>query len=214
MCIVIYFAESILETPKSPVPLDSDDDDEHNTYGRNRDNTVLTAAPAEEKEEGGVNMKGFPLHFPPIETEILEDMSLRVNILCMVNATKITNPGILFLTNYRLIFVSLTNIFKKNSSYSQANNIHMGIDGSKRMEGASLDLTTHIPISTIMSVALTTENESSGYGPLGNTCDAIRVKCCDGRTISFMFKDDVDALSAAKDPAKMIINKVRGKIAF
>ena len=114
-------------------------------------------------------MKGFPLHFPPIETEILEDMSLRVNILCMVNATKITNPGILFLTNYRLIFVSLTNIFKKNSSYSQANNIHMGIDASKRMEGPSLDLTTSIPISTIMSVSLTTENESSGYGPLGKS---------------------------------------------
>lgn len=147
-------------------------------------------------------LKGFPLHYPPIEIESLEDISLRVSILCIVNATKVSCPGVLFLTNFRLIFVSLSQLCKKVVTTSD---IMSGTNSN-----ASLDLTTQIPLSSIMSATLITENDGQGYGPLNAAYDGIRVRTTESRTVSFLFKDDVDPFSQFKEPAKVILHKVGG----
>lgn len=56
------------------------------------------------------NLRPFPCLFPPIETEFIEDLSLRVTLKSTLEKNSCGSSGLLFLTNYRLIFVAHTRI--------------------------------------------------------------------------------------------------------
>ena len=48
---------------------------------------------------------GFPLAFPPIESEVLEGCCTRVSLVS--GAAKHGMHGVLFLSNYRLLFLGI-----------------------------------------------------------------------------------------------------------
>ena len=82
---------------------------------------------------------GFPLVFPSIECEVLEDFSTRVSIVS--GAAKSSTRGVLFLTNYRLLFVTVMRAFVEETS-----------DIFEELE--RYDVSMEIPIAGITSVAL------------------------------------------------------------
>jgi hypothetical protein len=150
-------------------------------------------------------LHGFPLYFPPIELEQLEDLSLRVHLKCVVNTTKFACPGLLMLTNYRLLFLPNSRVAPASSG--ELNNP----GGSARTQSDVLsrssapvvvngvlarrevDLSTQIPISSIIDVTFTTDTEDSGpYA--GSTFETIKVTTTDCRVVVFQFVEDVDAL--------------------
>eukprot|EP01038_Epipyxis_sp_PR26KG_P007878 gene7878-10694_t len=153
---------------------------------------------------------GFPLYFPPIETEIIEDISLRALLISSVNAGKVACPGVLILTNYRVIFISVARIMKRSpmlersfsidssdqtyQNYIQTLNYmsHNPHELGDFRTPDKLDLTTYIPISSIISTELTTDSGSSFNNNIPINYEVIRIRSTDGRTVSFLFQDDID----------------------
>lgn len=89
----------------------------------------------------------FPTQMPPVETEVVEDIALKVSMKPYVERSSygdacISSDGILVLTNYRLIFVS-------HSRLAFAN------EDSSSMSSSMSELTTAIPLAQIVSVELT-----------------------------------------------------------
>lgn len=102
-------------------------------------------SPQEEDGESGRHFEnGFPLAFPPIETEVLEDFSVRASLVS--GAAKHGMRGVLLLTNYRLIFLTAMRAF-----------VHE--DAPLCSELANWDVSQQIPIASIVSVALSTDAE-------------------------------------------------------
>lgn len=84
-----------------------------------RINSIESSASVADGKRSGLN--GFPLYFPPLENEVLEDLSIRIHLIATVRGNKISSPGVLLLTNYRLIFVSNTRLYSARSA-SRAQN--------------------------------------------------------------------------------------------
>lgn len=154
--------------------------------------------------EPEAEVNGFPLHFPPIEIETLEDISLRVSLVSVVNSGKVVSPGTLFLTNFRLIFISTVRMrrnispkqsseFKdivhlsKTSSYDTAFNNIGGFVGPRSSK--DIDLSLHVPISSIVHVALGSELDAEAGGNT-SISDAIRIRTNDFRNMAFYFHDE------------------------
>lgn len=135
-------------------------------------------------EIGSNRKEGFPLYFPPIETEILEDFSIRVQLSCTTYGSKVFVRGVLLLTNYRLIFITLTRISSGNQSIDSA--------VSNPLSTGASDLTTQIPLGCIASVSISTENESTTNNAI---FEVIKIKTTDHRNISFVLRDDIEFIN-------------------
>jgi hypothetical protein len=87
----------------------------------------------------------FPAHLPPLETEICEDLSLRVTLRPSLDKSAIVAAasveGIFLLTNYRILFVSHSRIAFAEESLSN----------SSQMSG---ELTCSIPLAMIVSLSI------------------------------------------------------------
>lgn len=84
----------------------------------------------------------FPTTFPPLETEMIEDMATNVILKPSMNALAFSS-GVLLLTNYRLIFVSHSRLaFGNDDEFSTE----------------KTELTTHVSISSISDIALCSES--------------------------------------------------------
>ena len=159
---------------------------------------------------------GFPLRYPSIELEHLEDFSLRVHLKCVVNAAKLSVAGLLILTNYRLIFLPNYRIAvacttdTRGRAYSDAQSqTRSSVTNSpSQLPRRDVDLSTQIPIACISDVAFTTDLEDSGpYA--GSNFETVRLTTTDCRKITFQFVEDVDGLSHRHQHA---INKTFGNL--
>ncbi len=170
------------------------------------DMTIDTAAlPGKESEQFEEQISGFPLHFPSIEVEVLEDFSLHVSLVSSINGSKVSSPGVLLLTNFRLIFVSLIRIIR-NSGHSEADKLQqedITLSGDGNGDGTNawnldheaplqssreVDLSLQIPIFAIINVSMTSEADTEVAGT-GGYNDAIRIKTNDFRTVHFTFRE-------------------------
>jgi hypothetical protein len=139
-------------------------------------------------DENNLSTEGFPFYYPPIQTEILEDLSIRVQLSCTSYDTKVSVQGIMLLTNYRIIFVTLSRILSHMQASSTS--LYNGLDRSMT------DLTTQVPLGCITSVSFTTETESNNT----NVHDVIRIKTIDHRNLSFHLCDDLEYQLAPWSP--------------
>ena len=94
----------------------------------------------------------FPLQMPPMETEELEDIALRVTMKPLLERSTyspglISADGILVLTNYRLLFVSHSRLAFANE------------ENSPTMTASLSELTTFIPIAQITRTELVVEQD-------------------------------------------------------
>jgi hypothetical protein len=125
----------------------------------------------EYKELIGGIVRRFPVKIPCTETEVVEDIALKVSMKPLVEKTTyspgvISSDGILVLTNYRLLFVSHSRLAFANEDTST-------------MSAAMAELTSSIPIAQITSVELNIEQD-----PLQNSgvlYDSLSVRTNDSR---------------------------------
>jgi hypothetical protein len=122
----------------------------------------------------------FPYSFPPIETEILEDISLKVHLVCNTYSGKIISKGILLLTNYRLIFLSMLRLVNHDKCDFYLNN--------QKEYNINSDMTTQIPIASIKDIT-TAENYDNKLSVYVST---IVIKSTDGKVITFGFDNSLD----------------------
>jgi hypothetical protein len=143
--------------------------------------------------------KGFPFHFPPAEAERLEDLSIRATLIAQTYFGKVSSPGILFLTNYRLIFVSRMRL--SNDYHLKRNNLMK-----------ESDLTCNIALGSICDLVFSnTDTDHTNAGQLG---EALSVKTIDGKSVTFFINasDSYDfgiPASVARDSNKEAIASVR-----
>jgi hypothetical protein len=131
---------------------------------------------------------GFPFRFPPAELEQVEDLSVRATLIAQSYFGKVSSPGILILTNYRIIFVSRSRL--SNSSHFKRNPIMR-----------ESDLTCYIPLAAISDIAFSgTETDQLHQSQVG---EALSIKTVDGRTISFFIN--------ASDNYDLVANNIRDK---
>lgn len=187
------------EDEESPVGLPSGDDGDDNEYKP----TTHAASSV---------LHGFPLYFPPIELEQLEDLSLHVHLKCAINTARLSCPGMLMLTSYRLIFLPNTrlapachsempstspggggygtsartqsDVMSRTSAPTQANGL---------LTRREVDLSTQIPIASIVDVTFATDTEDSGPY-VGSNFESIKVTTTDCRVLVFQFVEDADTL--------------------
>jgi len=115
------------------------------------------------------NYKSFPFALPPVESEVLEDVSMKVQLkLSGYNGT-VSSRGILLLTSYRLIFVSIQ---------------RLTIDQHQDFINNTHDMTTFIPLNSIIDV---TESADIDTGNSTTSNEVINIKTCDGRELHFVF---------------------------
>lgn len=165
------------------------------------DPALDSALPGKGSDQCDDQICGFPLHFPSIEVEVLEDFSLYVSLVSSINGGKVSSPGVLLLTNFRLIFVSLIRIIK-NSRYSETDNLQQedmffagdfvnawNIDHETPPQSSrEVDLSLQIPIYSIINVSMTSEADVEQAGTSGYN-DSIRIKTNDFRTVQFAFRE-------------------------
>lgn len=146
---------------------------------------------------------GFPFNFPPIETEIFEDFSIRIQLQCITYTSRVSTRGVLILTNYRLIFVSLSNIL--NASDINSSNV------KQFMDHGAMELTMQIPIGSIASLSLGTETDGSNNN--ATVYEILKVRTLDQRTVGFILRDDFDYYNATQiqERAKKILSESFGK---
>lgn len=112
---------------------------------------------------------GFPFTFPAFELEHLEDMSMRVTLVVQSTSGKLFCPGILMLTNYRLLFVSKARMRAGDAFY----------DNTLLYES---DLSCQIPICNIVHCQEETSEESKSQSK------SIEITDCEGRHLVFLFE--------------------------
>ena len=153
-------------------------------------------------QSSAFDVLGFPFFYPSIEVECLEDISINVSILSTLNTGKVSAPGVLILTSHRMIFISLNRILAQNDcevadvNSMQYGGMNGGINIGNNMSSwgedmyqktfDEIDLSTEIPVNTIVSVHLANETE----GPSNQSFEAIKLKSSDGRSLTLLFKDD------------------------
>lgn len=138
-----------------------------------------------------MNPNAFPHHFPPLEAERFEDVAIKVSILAVsaislpegLEQKYILIDGILFLTNFRLIFASLARL--ANSIDAANDNEVVGCSVNAEIE--SISFSTQIYIGSIMHTALVCEE--IGVSGVTGCFDIWRLKVNDGRKISFVFHE-------------------------
>lgn len=115
----------------------------------------------------------FPLSFPSLQCEHIEDISLNVILLASLNGKKFSVPGVLILTNYRLLYVTHARIFQC-------------ADLEDELAFPQVDLSTQVYIGQVVTVHLSSEHDinSNVY------YETIKVRTTDHRNLVFMFKDD------------------------
>lgn len=134
----------------------------------------LTAGNAEHKGWQRLQeSRGFPFYFPPCETELLEDLSVRVTLVVPSYVGKVFSSGVLLLTNYRLIFVSRMRLVDENTLL-------------RNVMVAESDLSTEIAISSVFEVLLSSESDPQSSS--GSQIESLSVKCSDGRSFTFLFR--------------------------
>lgn len=131
-----------------------------------------------------VQVGGFPLQYPPIEVEFLEDISIRVQMQCLSHGSKINCRGVLLLTNYRLLFIS----FAKILSMCELNASQMTL--VQILSNNPTDLTTQFPIASITHVMTETDTTNG-------SADVLKIKTTDNRSISFTFRDEIEFFSSS-----------------
>lgn len=125
----------------------------------------------------------FPFSFPPIQTEYLEDISIQVVMSPSHSLSTIFCRGVLLLTNYRLIFVSLPRIF----SLSKLSNTRAIL--KQLTSSSTTDLTMQIPLGCILSASLASEVDPTNVSV---SCECLRIQTTDNRRLNFLFRTDVD----------------------
>ena len=181
-------SQSTIASPSTSISHDSSSSSATPLASKLRLRVNTNVHTSERAEDANEKISGFPLHFPSIEVEVLEDISLRVSLVSVVNGSKIVTSGALLLTNFRLIFVCLSRILKS----SNINNYHPKstiADTPQITLSSELDVTLHIPICSIVHVSLTSEVETE-QGGNGSYNEAIRIKTSDFRNMTFAFRDD------------------------
>ena len=126
----------------------------------------------------------FPFIFPPSESEWLEDICVRCQLSCVTYSSRASCKGVLLLTNYRLIFISLSKILNENSDNTKA-----GLYCST----TSLvnDLTTQIPLGCISSINLNNEPDPTNNNTVS---EILRLETVDHRSMTFVFRGDLEYL--------------------
>lgn len=176
------------------------------------DEESVVSAASTKMASATTKLHGFPLRFPPIELEKLEDFSLRVHLKTVVNGMKCTTPGLLLLTNYRLIFLPNARVIghcitecsnrtnsdgHSHTSNSQQATKSGGLGSASAgydQRCNAVDLSTQIPIAAISDVSSTTDIEDSGPHA-GSAFETLRVATTECRVVVFQFVEDVDALA-------------------
>lgn len=124
----------------------------------------------------------FPSRFPPLETEILEDLSLLVSMRLPDKPTDsqaIYADGMLMLTNYRLIFVSHRRLAISSELSDPVNYL-------VKSHHESCELSFHIPLASIVSISMSLQPDPSATGgPFGPFLDALSIKTNDARVLLF-----------------------------
>lgn len=148
--------------------------------------------------------ESFPFQLPPIESELFEDFAVKVSLLstsavCQPDAGSaspdnrmILIDGIVILTNYRLIFVSLTRL--SNTIDSVDDNEMLSCDSNAEAE--SMNFSTHIFLSNIMEVVLASGTDL-GISGISGLSDVLRIKVSDGRKLSLVFHDSGSSVYAS-----------------
>jgi len=138
--------------------------------------------------------ESFPFQYPPVESELFEDFAVKVSLLstssvCLPEATVSDNrliliDGIVILTNYRLIFVSLTRL----SSTIDVDNENGMVSCDSTSEAESMNFATHVFLSNIMEV-VNSSGTDLGIAGVSGLSDVLRIKVADGRKLSLVFHD-------------------------
>ena len=87
---------------------------------------------------------------------------------------RVSTRGLLLLTNYRLIFISIARLYADAYSVWKEFN--------------KFDLSTQIPIASIVSCHLTSETDSNS----GHNTEIIKIKTADMRELSFYFREETE----------------------
>lgn len=130
----------------------------------------------------------FPYNFPPIETEILEDISLKVHLVFNSYSGKLISKGILLLTNYRLLFVSMVRLVNHDRlelDPTIKDDFYLNIPTEYNIDS---DMSMQIPLATIKDIT-TSENFNSTLNLYVST---IVIKSTDGKVITFGFDNSLD----------------------
>jgi hypothetical protein len=121
-------------------------------------------------KESDPNMfPGYPFYFPSCENEILEDFSIRVHMVVNAYCGKLISSGVLFLTNYRFIFITQIRLLDAKNGYMNP-------------LLSESDLSTQIPIGMILDV-----NLSLGCDGFPGKLECFNILMVDGRNFSFVF---------------------------
>lgn len=149
----------------------------------------------ESDEQHQLSVTGFPLIFPSNEIEYLEDLSLNVSLVTMLDAEKISEAGILLLTNFRLIFISLNRIMKTDGSIERSSSADAsrGAVGALSKHASILDpksfdvtdLSIDLSLASIVKIENCSNEKSVEYGKI----DVLTLHYIDQRKIQFIFKD-------------------------
>lgn len=146
---------------------------------------------------------GFPLFFPSIEMETLEDISLSCEMLMTVQGKKVPTEGVLLLTSMRLIFVTTKRILSERNTEKDRDTLTSTNTGEIKVTVEdSRDLSTQIFLPSIALVQLVSEND---FNDPNISYDVLKIKTFDCRNFLFLFKDD--GLSAIVPHAGNLIGK-------
>lgn len=188
-------------------------------------NTVSTSTSGNgnTKDNGVHGWNRFPLFFPSIELETLEDVSIHAHILLGVEVGAV--PGVFLLTNYRVLFVSIARITMDRNDNDKDNTktpklgestqpytiLEENMDiSSLKSELSTVDLTTAIPICAIVDIeviAATGAVEAYAFSKQTQKrrppkykhdefANCLRVTAADGRIIVFAFRNDSHGTSS------------------
>jgi hypothetical protein len=173
-----------------------------------------SAVPSAVKEALGdlPTLYGFPLGYPSIENEILEDVSFSCEILLTAGNQHLSMDGVLLLTSYRLIFITHRRILSERNTAAAAamnNNSNNNKDAAlpplppqpvSVNTDTATDLSFQLPIAFIVQAQLSSVNDAVDQKI---AYDTINIRTHDCRNISFLFKDD----SAVVANLPQIMNK-------
>ncbi len=128
----------------------------------------------DDDEESLFNSNGFPFLFPGSEEEIVEDFCMRCDFESLQENDELTVRGVLILTSFRLIFISIARIFSEDEFVWQ--------------EFKEYDLTTFIPISNIVKIERSTIAANLPDGTQAMR-EILKIKTTECRTLQFSFID-------------------------
>jgi hypothetical protein len=128
---------------------------------------------------------------------VLEDYSIHVTMTVVSYCGKLSSSGVLFLTNYRLLFASRLRLVDpkavKSVCHLRDSDFTTQVRANRHRRIAIFSFISlfnriqfQIPLGSIMDIALSTESDITG-----SSVEAITLKLSDGRTLTFCFEEEL-----------------------